>query len=603
MSKRIATHKYNAALELFEDDPEEGLTVLATLIKQYPSDVSVRYSYGACLLQTGQASRALSHLEFATQRIQEPEPWQTLAIAYAELSMPVHAHRTLRKAIERGGDIGLPEDPKLTGDVPKDAREADLLEFERGRFEALYGNTLMGLSKMRNFQKRFPNYLPASNVIATATYSTGDLKQARIATEQSLLASPNNIHALLNLARLDLLEQGRDALDALRDRIVAAPVGDAAKISNGNLAKAHFFAMLEDTAQVEHYLNLEEPDAEQRLENPEMERLELRLLQQKGFKSKKSAKASKATAQPFFTPHELVPSGMVERWTKANPKTVQKTMLADLTAMPGWLELLPEKLGFDDSKFALVIALTLLEFPEPKRSHWIKVLRQVTLVGPGSLKTRMELLSLLRSREVIGQDEQPQATGDGTQVVEFKLHDEPLPWAYSEAEYTTFEKALKHMQTGNFKDGRRLLEPLAVAHPEHASIQFNLALSELHDAKLPNGETRGLERLGSLVQTHPEYLFAKAELAKYHIKNKDLELAKELLKMPQANEYHISEYAIFMSALGHLALAEGDREKAKELLEGIGQFVGDDSPAYLALEQALNTQSSFLSALGQLFKR
>ena len=236
------------------------------------------------------------------------------------------------------------------------------------------------------------------------------------------------------------------------------------------------------------------------------------------------------------------------------------------------------------------------------------MLKEIALNGPGERGTRLELLLLFKQKGLIAADEAREFAGlpGGVDVLELELTFEPEPSVLSDTELTRLEATLEQMRAGDFAEARTQLETLSERHPDDATLQYNLALCERFDEGLPDGEKRAHERLERLVQDHPSYLFARAQLAANATATGDLERARELLRLPDGlKRIHVQEYATFVSAQGQLALAEGDYEQAEQILEMLDELIGDEDASYLMLERALTREgrSGLLGSLRSLLDR
>ncbi|CAN5777857.1 hypothetical protein BH24DEI2_BH24DEI2_05550 [soil metagenome] len=603
MASYCPANKYNRTLELLEDDPVAGLEALERLAKKYPNDPSVRHALGLALLESGGAAAALPHLEHAAKRLRPSDAdlyperaYRALHLAYAQLGMTAHMFQALRRARQHGAD-DLPEpNEALQGDLPEGAEEKDLLEFERARFDLLHGATKRGITAMSAFVERFPEFQPARNNLATGYFVQGDHAKYREATLAALEHAPENIHALNNYARLVLLEQGPKALKDLLPRIVSAPVRTEDGVVDGEIVQAQTLAFAGDDEGVKRALQTYDerhPDEEHPAATQLRERLAAR------------TDKTKPSARPYYVLHDLIP-GLVAGWRRANPKNVGGIVREDLMALPGLLTLIPDQLGFEVEPLALLLALTLLDRDvldkdvPASAEPWPDVLRRVALDGPGERATRLALLQLLMERGLVAKDEPVPFEGipGGVNLLELELTTEPELGTVAKADEDRLEAATLTLQAHNFSEAREMFEALAKKYPEHSSVQFNLAISELHDSSLRGGKARGQKRIESLLESHPQYLFARAHLATEAVERGDLERAQELLRWPEGlKRIHVQEYGLFAAAQGRLALAEGDRDAAEKQLDLIEELLGEESSAYQVLERALNPKKRGLSRL------
>jgi tetratricopeptide (TPR) repeat protein len=255
MAKYCPANKYNHALEIARDDPEEGLELLNDLVKKYPSDPSVRHALGMTLLQLDRASQALPHLEHAAAREDRGSDnianvQFALALAYGGLGMEMHARRAAKKARDLGmtdvPDMGEFSTKDLQGDVPESMNEKDMLLFEQARYKVLYAQNKQGITDMKAFLKRFPSYMPARNILTTGYFVTGDLANYRSMVEETLHVAPKNIHTLVNAVRLTLLTEGPQAAQPWREPIAKAMVRKEEGVVQGLLAQLQAFGFLGD---------------------------------------------------------------------------------------------------------------------------------------------------------------------------------------------------------------------------------------------------------------------------------------------------------------------------------------------------------------------
>jgi predicted Zn-dependent protease len=175
----------------------------------------------------------------------------------------------------------------------------------------------------------------------------------------------------------------------------------------------------------------------------------------------------------------------------------------------------------------------------------------------------------------------------GSLILHIEIHDDVVPTPYNKPEYNENTKAIEFMRQGEFTRARALLEPLAKRYPNHANTTYNLAQTYLHDTSLKEGKAQAERLLLEIFEQHPSYLFPKAELAEFAMKRGDLKAATDFLQVPEGlKRVHASEYAAFSSAMGRLAIRQGNTDFAQQCLEVIATIQREDSPAYRMLEAA-----------------
>jgi tetratricopeptide (TPR) repeat protein len=96
MAKICPDHKLEAARNLFDANPDEGIELLQALVRQYPSDLDVRFSLGRAHLESSEADEALEHLEFVVERKKTANTLSLLSSCYAMLGIEKFPPITVR---------------------------------------------------------------------------------------------------------------------------------------------------------------------------------------------------------------------------------------------------------------------------------------------------------------------------------------------------------------------------------------------------------------------------------------------------------------------------------------------------------------------------
>jgi tetratricopeptide (TPR) repeat protein len=585
MARECPQNKFNDAIKLLEIDPEAGLERWRELARHYPSDVDVRLNYGIALLQTDHPFSAVQQLELATQRNADVNSLQALLRAYAEVGMPQHGIKVARRIRDRGGIDMVTDLEKMLSEEA--LSEKQRLEFERCHFEVQHEPSLGALNRMLAFAKKSGGFLPAYNNAVIAAIEIMDFKRAFEISDAALAIAPTNIHALFSRVRLEYVTNGLAAARVWLPEVQNAPVGDGTKIFESEATQAQTLALLNDEAGVEKvvlaYQKLVKQDKNKVSALFEMliEKLELRKSQ---------------SDHPFYDLMVLLPKTILDRWTKLSEKSFLATVTADLKTMPGVLEFLRDYLLFENAQLVSVFAPVLvgnpsLPVPNDARS-WFDIFK-LALQNPNfDQGLKMKLAQLFQAKELMTPDEITELTG--MSLLHLEIHQEQAVAPYTEDEFEDSVEALGLMREGLFSEARQILEPLVEKYPGHESGKFNLTLAYFHDSTVKNGKAKAETMLLELANDSPTYLFAKAELASLAMERNDLEAARGFLALPPGlKRVHSLEYASFTSALGRLAVHEGDIETAKAHLEVIADIEGEDSAAYINLEQAINPKSGF----------
>jgi tetratricopeptide (TPR) repeat protein len=499
--------------------------------------------------------------------------------------MSQHGIKVARRIRDRGG-------VDMVADLEKSMSEESMsekqrLEFERCHFEVQHEPSLGVLNRMWAFAKKSGGFLPAYNNAVIAAIEIMDFKRALEISDAALAIAPTNIHALFSRVRLEYLTNGFAAARAWLERVQNAPVGDETRIFESEATQAQTLAFLNDQAGLEKvvlaYQERVKKDKNKISALFEMliEKLELRESQPN---------------LPFYGLMVLLPKTILNRWTKLSEKLFLATVTADLKTMPGILEFLRDYLLFENAELVAIFAPVLvsnpsLPVPNDTRS-WFDIFK-LALQNPNfDQGLKMKLSQLFQAKELMTPDEITDLTG--MSLLHLEIHREQAVAPYTKEELDDSVEALDLMREGLFSDARQILEPLVGKYPTYESGKFNLTLAYFHDSSVQNGKAKAETMLLELAKDHPRYLFAKAELASFAMERNDLEAARGFLALPPGlKRVHSLEYASFSSALGRLAVHEGDLDTAKAHLEVIADIEGEDSAAYINLEQAINPKSGF----------
>lgn len=566
--------KYGFALDLYEIDPYDGLVELENLSEKYPQDVAVRYALGTGYLDVNQPYEALPHLEWVAKRELTPERRDALVAAYLRSSMPVHAERMAKR------DVGFASGSSLAGidismaDFPDSMATKDRLAFERVRFDVFNGD-VSAIGRAQALSERVPEYIPARNLVATAAFMLGDMVRYKAAADAALRHDPGNLFALLNSVRLALLEGGFEAARALREQVIEAR--EHSDLVGAEVARARALAYMDDAAGARRAL----------AEIGSMTSADERRAMEVVSALERYLDEHEADADaPLLSIEELLGS-YLGRWSTLDQAVLDETLAADLAGMPGLVGLLPRLLGYESPKTARFLAVVLLSgvVPPAGPEPWSAVVQRVAQHGPGSVSTRVMLLSVLVELGQLPAGEALTFEGRdaGIEVTEVEISHERPPSGMSADDHARLETALLQMQEGEARQAMAELKKLHGLYPEVSSVTFNLALSEQMVGE--DAAERWRPRLDQLVLDQPDFLLAKAHLALVAIEEGDMARAGELLRLPETKRrFYVVEYAAFTTATGSFMLEKGDVDGAQQALHLVGKLVGTTSAPYRALE-------------------
>jgi len=586
MARLCPPGKFRRALDQLEEDFASGLEALEGLARSYAKDPDVRAALGMAYMDDERVYEALPHLEWAERKDSTPALQDALLEGYLALDMPQHALRLAARSPHLSDERILEDDEHASADAAVGASLSvqDRLVFERARVGVLHFDRDAAAALERLLVKR-PDFQPARNLLVTDKLYRGDLEGFVEAANGALAHAPDDPHALLNAARATFLRGGVEAARSLRPRVDAL-VPDTGWGADRYLARAGALALMDDAdataAALSAYHDWVQETSDD--EAPELAQVIEDLLERRRHDPR----------APLVDLEELV-VGVGARWRDVDEERVLETAEASLASIPGVLRELPNMIGYQSPATLRFLALLMLHdvAPPPPQGSWAGVFEQVAKHGPGTRAARRALLLLLAETGHIDEDAAMALDGDAdddsvsVQLRRLEISGEGVPTGLPAADEQRMAAALEDLQGGRTAPALAALSALHERYPDSLPLTFNLALAE----RLSGGDAarRGDERLQRLVDEHPDYLFARAELALRAIHADDLERAASLLALPQGKRrFHPLEWGVFASASGHLALARGDVEAAEQFLDGIGQTLGSDAAPYLALDDALD---------------
>lgn len=581
MARLCPPRKYERALELFEDDPEEGLAELERLAEKYTKDPDVRHALGATYLDLDRPFDALEHLEWAEKKQPTHHVRRALVDAYLRLEMIAHAGRVARR--DPGLELDVTEEQPADGTDENALSMKDQLAFERARTAILHGEA-RGIHDMRRLSDRHPDYAPARNVLATGHFIQGDLEGYRNAAREALRLAPQDVHALLNAVRLAVLEEGVEGARAYRKRVIDALDATTGTGAVNPLTVAKALALMDDAPAVDRALRAWD-DSE---EDAFVSDADYATLDQLDSYLQEHEKDPRA---PLVRLHDVFFS-FVHSWLETGTGDGFEGLARKLADVPGLVSLMPRTLGYEAPMMAVAFAHALLSDatpPAPDGRTWPEVLREVVERGPGEPETRMRILTVLGEHGLLDDDQTVTFDGaeGGLRFHQLELNHGTVPSGLPAADDARYLKAMEALTAGDAARSGEELARLHERHPSSVAVHFNLALAE----RLTGGEAaeRSQERIERIVREHPDYLFARAQLATDAIEAGDLERAEELLVLPTgAKQFHVLAYATFLVAQGFLALAKGEFEDVEQTLDSIAELMGEDAGPYRMLEAAID---------------
>ena len=573
MARRCPPQKLDRALTLFDRDTAKGLDELVALADKYEKDPSVRHAVGSALMSVGGHWQALGHLEWAEQKEPTLEHRKALLAAYQFLGMPYHADRVSA----REPSIAFEADLGRHG-LPDDMPRSDRLRFERARTAALHGEA-SGRDDLAELASSYPACMPILNAISACWYVAGRLDAFSAAVRDALDVDPTDVHALLNAVRVTLLQRGPEEAEAYGDRIRTAAATDSGLIAP-ELARAEAHAYLDDPEAAAAALDAWRAGED----DPELAEGSAIAARLGGYLETHRAD----TRAPVWR-LEVLLFGWLRRWSEGPEELRMSDVVEELKGLPGVFALAPRALGWEQPWMASMLAHAVLtkEAPDPPPPHgsWLDVLRGIVEEGAGTESTLERLQNMLEERRLL-HDEEPVtfvATTASGERIPLELFEEPIASGMSTDDDARYTTAMGALMRSDLDAAEAILTDLHERYPDEVGVEFNLALTH----RLRGGPSREVARarLERIAREHPDYLFAKAQLAVDAIESGDLDRARSYLQLPEGTErFHTIAFANFHAAEGRLALAEDRMDDVERILASLHDLVGEYAPPYQRLK-------------------
>ncbi|MFU8889598.1 MAG: hypothetical protein ACNA8N_13470 [Trueperaceae bacterium] len=577
--------KFRRALDLLDRDLPGGIRELEGLARTYAKDPEVRAALGVAYVDDERPFEALPHLEWAERKEPTPALQDALFATYLALDMPQHALRLAarsgRQPRERGRDEAARPEPDAAED--KNLPTQDQLTFERARIGLLQGDP-KAATAMERLLAKHPDYQPARNLLVTHQLLRGDIGRYGELAADAFALAPGDPHALLNATRAAFIQGGVEAARTLRPNADALEP-DPSWGGDRYLARAEALALMGDATATEvalgAYRHWEQTSGDDTQADAAYE-IDALLERRRGD-----------PRAPLVDLSELI-VGLMMRWQRGGMERIQQDVEANLAGMPGLLRELPDWIGYQSPGIVRLLgtALLLPGASAPAEGSWATVFERVARHGPGTREARHALLLVLAETGHIDDDEAVVLDGDdedeaSVRLQRFEISGEAVPTGLPAEDEARMIAALEDMARGRVAPALAALSALHERHPDSVPLTYNLAVVERHSGG--DAVRRGNERLRRLADRHPDYLFARVDLALMAIEAGDLEEAESLLALPEGKRrFHAHEWGVYVVACGRLALARGDVDAAERFLDDIADTLGHDAPSYGALAAALD---------------
>jgi len=451
--------------------------------------------------------------------------------------------------------------------------------------------------------KTLPNFAPAYNNRSLAYFSIGQMQEAIADERKALEIDPANVHALSNLTRFlrlnNRLDEAREIAERLKN---AAPIG-----TNVWTKKAEALSYLSDDAAVLEVVEQADQAGELWREYADPFFLHLagvaaarlgdekraRRLWEAGLKNDPAFTRIRANLDDLDKPpgerdgawpfefgdwlSERLCKELIDAFTQAvdskKDEKVKDAARRFIGKYPQLLPLLPTILerGDPTGRQTVLGLAKIAATPET-----IQMLKDFVHGPHGPDKVRYEALQFLQERQIIKGGEKLSfwSCGKQTEIIamNWRIDDTPyekLPAAAQEPA----RRGLMAMQENDMERAREFfMNALAVA-PDSASLQFNLATVEAYRGNVAGA----MANVRKIVELHPQYSFARCELALHALANDHIEEAREYLQAVMALEhFHFDEFSNFCQAqMLFFIIGDHNLEAAEQWLKMWEQYAGD----------------------------
>ena len=223
-----------------------------------------------------------------------------------------------------------------------------------------------------------------------------------------------------------------------------------------------------------------------------------------------------------------------------------------------------------------------LDHPDPTEAapdtrQAADVLLHLARLPIGTTDERLGFIGALRDHERLGPTETVQIWGkDGLQevrTVATEITREPAPSTLPPDLQDRLEASILHLRAGRLAAAEADLQAILARCPDHQTAMGNLA--SLRAMQGRDQECR--ELLRRTIAAHPDYLFARVNLACYLTEDGALDEAQALLDgLVERPRLHIQEAFAVYGALAMLSRARGDEEAATNLIASLERMVEDE---------------------------
>jgi tetratricopeptide (TPR) repeat protein len=218
----------------------------------------------------------------------------------------------------------------------------------------------------------------------------------------------------------------------------------------------------------------------------------------------------------------------------------------------------------------------------PSTRRAATILRDLARLPIGTSQERLGFLDALRKRKLIAAGEAVKFW-DGTalqeaQLISTEITREPVPSDLTPDLMRLHGEAVNHLRAGRLEAAETAINTILARAPDQQSVLGNLAALRARQGR--GDECRDILR--RVVEIHPDYLFARCNLAGLLIEEGDLDAAKALLEgLAERPRMHIQEAFALYGVMAMLSRAQGNDAAAAGLIASLEQMVEDEDDEQL----------------------
>ena len=608
-SKSLEAELHRAERYLIKEDWKTATEILLGLSQQHPEDKKVWGYLTEAVFEMGD----MQLYQKACEGLLAADPKNgnsayALASVYLNNQHPLLAMETFQRALELAPDHELAPRAKemvakykpmlqellqTMGLTEANGKEIAILH-ERGQAYLEQGDYVAAREAENEVLQAHPEFMSARNNLSLISWIEGDA-EAAIATGQAVLEQePDNIHALSNLIRFHVISGDADHAQPYSERLKASH----AKAWDGWTKKVEGLSHLADDAGiVEIFEQAEAAETDDSDASALFYHLSAVALARTGDKKRAIAQWEKAlklnpnlslakenlsdTRKATGQQHGPWPFSW-EQWL--TPKTAQElqqalqnilkaaksgnltTALNDfLSNHPDVMAMMPrllERGGPSGQEFVLNITEQL------KTPELLEIIKDFALSQNGTDQMRNRAAVWASQAKLIPKDKVTLWIGGQWReimLMAYEFHDEPTRH-HSKKVSRWVEQANKLLHSGDERkaaEAEGLFKKALEVEPDSPDVLNNLAVAYLNQGR--EDESNAL--IDDIVERYPDYIFARAALARRHILAGDLEAAEALLQpLMTRDRFQFQEFSECADAYIELSMAKKEPNSARSWL-------------------------------------